>query len=78
MDATVELILGVLVGFAFGYGVREYISQRRHAAAREHFKSHAPSTKIAALLEAQQRVRSQQEHIDRLKRNATAGRPLDE
>jgi membrane protein DedA with SNARE-associated domain len=31
------LILGLVVGFACGYGVRELISRRRHAAARERF-----------------------------------------
>jgi hypothetical protein len=28
-----EAFVGVLVGFAFGYGVREIISRRRHATA---------------------------------------------
>jgi hypothetical protein len=30
------LVIGVLIGFIGGYFVRHYISQRRHAAAREH------------------------------------------
>ena len=32
-----QLILGLVVGFACGYGVRELISRRRRAAAREKF-----------------------------------------
>ena len=31
------LILGLVVGFACGYGIRELISRRRRAAAREKF-----------------------------------------
>jgi hypothetical protein len=31
------LTLGLVVGFACGYGVRELISRRRRAAAREKF-----------------------------------------
>ena len=57
-------ILGIIVGFACGYGVREYISQLRHvAAARELFARN------------QQRARLHQEHIDRLKLMATSARP---
>jgi hypothetical protein len=29
------LALGILIGFADGYFLREYISRRRHAAVRE-------------------------------------------
>jgi hypothetical protein len=29
------LAIGILIGFTGGYFVREYISRRRHAAARE-------------------------------------------
>jgi hypothetical protein len=32
------LVLGILIGFAAGYFVREYISRRRHAAARERMR----------------------------------------
>jgi hypothetical protein len=30
-----SIILGLIVGFVSGYGVREWISRRRRAAARE-------------------------------------------
>ena len=32
MDLTV-LVVGLIVGFVVGYGLRDYISKRRHAAA---------------------------------------------
>jgi hypothetical protein len=32
-----QVVLGVLIGFACGYGVREWVSRRRRAAAREKF-----------------------------------------
>jgi hypothetical protein len=32
------LAIGILIGFAGGYLVREYISRRRHAAARERMR----------------------------------------
>jgi uncharacterized membrane protein SpoIIM required for sporulation len=32
-DLTIVLVAG-LAGFALGYGVREFISRRRHQAAR--------------------------------------------
>jgi hypothetical protein len=32
------LAIGILIGFAGGYFVREYISRRRHAAARERMR----------------------------------------
>ena len=32
------LVIGILIGFASGYFVREYISRRRHAAARERMR----------------------------------------
>jgi hypothetical protein len=54
-----EAFVGVLVGFAFGYGVREIISRRRHAAARDLALS---------------RARSTQAHIDRLKADAEVSR----
>jgi hypothetical protein len=58
-------ILGMIVGFACGYGVREYISQLRHAAgARE------------LLARNQQPALSRQEHVDRLKVMATSARPV--
>jgi hypothetical protein len=47
-----ELLVGVLVGFACGYGVREIISRRRHAAARNW---------------AELQARSRQAHIHRPK-----------
>jgi hypothetical protein len=50
-----EALIGVLVGFAIGYGVREIISRRRHAAVRELALS---------------RARSRQAHIDLLKTDA--------
>ena len=50
-----EAFVGVLVGFAFGYGVREIISRRRNAAARNLALS---------------RARSRQAHIDLLKADA--------
>jgi hypothetical protein len=34
------LLLNLLVGFASEYGVREWISRRRRAAAREEFHAH--------------------------------------
>jgi hypothetical protein len=34
---VLQLILGLVVGFACGYGVRELISRRRRAVAREKF-----------------------------------------
>ena|SRR6516164_9131751 len=58
-----ELFVGVLVGFACGYGVREYISRRRHAAARDW---------------ASLQARSRQAHIDHLKVEAKVGRTLTE
>jgi hypothetical protein len=54
-----ELLVGVLVGFGCGYGVREIISRRRYAAARDLALS---------------RARSRQAHIDRLKADAKASR----
>jgi hypothetical protein len=33
------LAIGILIGFAGGYFVREYISRRRHAAARERMRA---------------------------------------
>ena len=56
----VMFILGILVGFAIGYTVREFISQQRHAAARN--KRHVA-----------ERPLSRQDHIDRLKLMATHG-----
>ena len=35
-------LLGVFVGFACGYGVREYIARRRRAAARKRFYDEHP------------------------------------
>jgi uncharacterized protein YneF (UPF0154 family) len=32
------LAIGILIGFAGGYFVREYISRQRHAAARERMR----------------------------------------
>ena len=64
-----ELLVGVLVGFACGYGVREIISRRRHAAARDW---------------AELQARSRQAHIDELEVVASRplhpkqnGKPID-
>ena len=65
---VIELIIAVFVGFAFGYGVREIISQRRHAAARQHFLKQQGAEHEHRLL--------QQEHIDRMKLMATSARPV--
>jgi len=35
MLAFVEFVVGLSIGFVGGYGVREFISRRRRAAARE-------------------------------------------
>jgi hypothetical protein len=63
---VIEVIIGVFIGFAFGYGVREIISQRRHTAARKHFFEHQ--------MAEHERPLSQQEHVDRLKVMATSTR----
>jgi hypothetical protein len=34
-DLAIALVIGAAVGFALGYGVREFISYRRHQAMRE-------------------------------------------
>ena len=34
-DLMIALVIGGGVGFALGYGVREFISRRRHQIARE-------------------------------------------
>ena len=73
----IELILGAVIGFAFGYGIREYISRRRHAAAREHFFQQHRVAENSGFAESQQRPLSQQEHIDRLKLIATRGLHAD-
>jgi hypothetical protein len=65
---VIELIIGVFIGFASGYGVREIISQRRHAAARDHF--------LKQQVAEHERPLSQQEHIDRMKIMATSARPV--
>jgi hypothetical protein len=57
---VVMFILGILVGFAIGYTVREFISQQRQAVARN--KRHVA-----------ERTLSRQDHIDRLKLMATHG-----
>jgi len=57
-----ELFVGVLVGFACGYGVREYISRRRRAAARN-----------MALLKSE--ALDRQEHNDRVKLMVKLGLP---
>jgi hypothetical protein len=62
---VIEVIIGVFIGFAFGYGVREIISQRRHVAARKHFFEQ---------MAEHERPLSQQEHVDRLKAMATSTR----
>jgi hypothetical protein len=56
---VIELITGIFIGFAFGYGIREFISQRRRAAARKHF--------LAQIAAEHERPLSQQQHIDRMK-----------
>jgi hypothetical protein len=61
---VIELIIEVFVGFVFGYGTREFISQRRRAAARKHF--------LAQITAEHERSLSQQQHIDRLKRMAAS------
>jgi hypothetical protein len=61
-------MIGVVIGFAFGYAMREIISQRRHAAARKHF--------FEQQMAEHERSLSQQEHIDRLKVMATSTRPV--
>jgi hypothetical protein len=50
-----ELLVGVLVGFACGYGVREYISRRRRAAALDRAitrQEHIDNLKLMAKLDA--------------------------
>jgi len=37
MSWTITILFTLLVGFACGYGVRELISRRRYAAAREEY-----------------------------------------
>jgi hypothetical protein len=66
---VIELVVGVFIGFALGYGIREFISQRRHAAAREHFLA-----QVAA--EHEERPLSQQQHIDRMKLMAASVRAV--
>ena len=61
----VMFILGMVVGFACGYVIREYVSQLRHAAAAREL-----------LARNQQRALSHQEQIDRLKLMATSARPV--
>jgi hypothetical protein len=57
--AVFELLVGILVGFTAGYGVREIVSQRRRAAARKHFLlKQSEETDLST---------SRQIHIDRLK-----------
>jgi hypothetical protein len=56
---VIELIIGVFIGLLFGYGIRELISQRRHAAARERF--------VAKVAAEHERPLSHQQHVDRLK-----------
>jgi hypothetical protein len=60
-----ELLVGLLVGFAAGYGVREIISQRRRAAARKHF--------LLKQSEEADLLTSRQFQIDRLKLAAQLG-----
>jgi hypothetical protein len=63
--AMFELFVGVIVGFAAGYGVREIISQRRRVAARKYF--------LLKQLEEADLLTSRQFHIDRLKLVAQLG-----
>jgi hypothetical protein len=44
-----EAFVGVLVGFAFGYGVREIISRRRRAAARNWAQFNQPRSRQAQI-----------------------------
>jgi len=60
--------LEYLLDFAFGYGVREIILQRRHAAARKHF--------FRQQMAEHERPLAQQEHIDRMKLMATSARAV--
>jgi hypothetical protein len=55
-----ELLFVLLIGFTCGYGLREYISRRRRAAAREQFEK---------------RALSRQEQIDKLKLMTLLARP---
>jgi hypothetical protein len=61
-----ELLVGVLVGFACGYGVREYISRCRRAAAR------------SRMLLKTEPFRRRQQQIDNLKLMVKLGLPLSE
>jgi hypothetical protein len=61
-----EAFVGVLVGFAFGYGVRELISRRRRAALR------------SRMLLKTEPFRRRQQQIDNLKLMAKLGLPLSE
>jgi hypothetical protein len=60
-----ELFVGVIVGFAAGYGVREIISQRRRAAALKHF--------LLKQSEETDLFTSRQIRIDRLKQVVQLG-----
>jgi hypothetical protein len=57
------VILGLLVGFALGYTLRDLMSERQQGANQQH----------AAEPEGQGRALSRQDHIDRLKLMATHG-----
>jgi hypothetical protein len=34
-DPAITLVIGMIVGFALGYGIREFISRPRRQAARD-------------------------------------------
>jgi uncharacterized membrane protein (DUF106 family) len=57
------LILGLLVGFALGYTLRDLMSERRQAAAQQD----------VAEPKSQERALSRQQQVDRLKRMAELG-----